>query len=147
MRRMSGVAFLALLCSTFIGAAPALAQLVIQTAATDLGPIAVGVNRATNRIYVANVSGSNVIVINGFTCHTATVPVGQGPIVVAVNAVTNKIYVVNQIDGSVTIIDGATNNISTVAAEQLPYAVAVDPLTNRISWKDSLCETTDVPMA
>ncbi len=132
MRRTSGLTFLALVFSTLMVAAPAVAQQVIKTVPTDLGPIAVGVNQATNYIYVANLASSDVTVINGFTYHTAPVPVGEGPFVIAVNDVTNKIYVANQLDGSVTVIDGATNDTTTVEAGELPYAIAVNPVTNMI---------------
>ena len=132
MRRMSGLTFPALLFSTFMIAAPAIAQQVIDTVMTDLGPIAVGVNPATNMIYVANLGGDDVTVINGFTYHPTNVPVGQEPWVVAVNAVTDKIYVANQIDDTVTILDGATNHTSTVEVGILPYDVALNPTTNKI---------------
>ncbi len=53
-------------------------------------------NSVTNKIYVANQSGSTVTVIDGVT-HTPPPPssVGNTPNSVAVNPVTNKIYVTN----------------------------------------------------
>ena len=132
MRKMPGLTFLALLFTTVIGAAPGLAQQVIKTVMADVGPIAVGVNPATNKIYVANLASSDVSVIDGFTYKVVNVPVGQGPFAVAVNAVTNKIYIANQTDGSVTILDGATNDTTTIETGQLPYAIDVNPITNKI---------------
>jgi YVTN family beta-propeller protein len=132
MRKMPGLTFLCVVISTFLIAAPAIAQQVIATVPTDLGPIAVGVNAATNKIYVANISGSDVTVINGFTLHTATVPVGAGPFIVAVDDVTNIIYVANQLDGTVTVLNGSNNNTSTVEVGDVPYDMAVNPVTNKI---------------
>ena len=132
MRRVSGITFMALLCGSFIFGVPAIAQQVIATVPTDLGPIAVGVNATTNKMYVANLSGNDVTVINGLNLqHPVNVPTGSGPIALAVNAVTNTIYVAD-LDGTITIIDGLTNDTSTVLAEELPYDIAVNPVTNKI---------------
>ena len=81
--------------------------------------MAVAVNPVTNKIYVANSSGT-VTVIDGATNTTTTVAAGTAPIAVAVNPVTNKIYVANQGSNNVTVIDGATNTTTTVAAGTTP---------------------------
>jgi YVTN family beta-propeller protein len=92
----------------------------------------VAVNPVTNKIYVANITGNSVTVIDGATNTTATVATGIYPIRLAVNPVTNKIYVANYNDSSVTVIDGATNTTATVAAGSNPIRVAVNPVTNKI---------------
>jgi YVTN family beta-propeller protein len=120
--------------------APVRAQTVTATVPLGTSPVAVAVNQATNKIYVANSASKSVTVIDGGTNSTTTVPVGLTPIAVAVNSVTNKIYVANRgnalmnIKGSVTVIDGATNSTATVTDPNatFPSAVAVNPLTNRI---------------
>lgn len=55
-----------------------------------------GVNAATNRVYVANTLSNSVFVLDGVSNSViATVPVGSQPIGVGVNAITNRIYVSN----------------------------------------------------
>ncbi len=77
------------------------------------GPIAVAVNEATNRIYVANYGSNSVSVIDGATGNLIGSPiaVGDAPDAVAVNEATNRIYVANLDSGSVSVIDGATGNL------------------------------------
>ncbi len=133
MRRMLGFVLPALFFITFLSAAPALAQQVIGTVQTDVGPVAVGVNPTTGQIYVANEEGSDVSVINSFTLQSSIVDVGEGPFAVAVNAITNKIWVPNQVDNTVTVIDGATNNTTTIPLDTITLiAIALNPITNKI---------------
>ena len=72
------------------------------TVAVGQQPVAVAVNAATNKIYVANNRDNTVTVIDGAT--TATVNVGQEPDAIAVNAATNLVYVANSGDNTVTVI-------------------------------------------
>jgi YVTN family beta-propeller protein len=62
------------------------------------------VNPLTNKVYVVNMSSSNMTVIDGATNSTTTVPTGNWPRAVAVNTVTNKIYVANMASSDVTVI-------------------------------------------
>ncbi|CAG9932113.1 YncE family protein [Candidatus Nitrotoga arctica] len=96
--------------------------------------IAVAVNLATNKIYVADFRV--VAVIDGTNNTFEIVPTGVSPHVVAVNPVTNRIYVTNN-NNTVTILDGATNSIlSTVAVgsdnSTFMHAIVVNPVTNKI---------------
>jgi YVTN family beta-propeller protein len=95
------------------------------------GPFALAVNPLTNKIYVANNSGNNVIVIDGVTNAITKVPVGVNPFTLAVNPLTNKVYVAN-LGGNVTVIDGATNATTIIAAGSSPRAVTVNLATNKI---------------
>ena len=61
--------------------------------AAGSSPYAVAVNPVTNKIYVTNLHGSSVTVIDGATNSTTTVATGTFPTCLAVNPVTNKIYV------------------------------------------------------
>ena len=131
MRRMH-LSIFALILSTLLAATPAIGQQVIATVQTDVGPIAVGVNPTTNRIYVPNEAGSDVTIIDGLTLHPILVGVGEGPAAIAVNPVTNKIYIANQFDGTVTVIDGATNHTTTIPVGFLLFAMAVNPVTNKV---------------
>ena len=77
------------------------------TATIDVGgePGGVAVDQATDTIYVANVQGSTVSVIDGATCNAtnqtgcgqppATVNVGDGPYAVVVDEATDTVYVTN----------------------------------------------------
>jgi len=127
---------------------PAVAQVVVATAPTGIGPDAVAVNPVTNKTYVANYCGNDpncqskgtVTVVDGATNNTTTVAVGYYPDALAVNSATNKIYVANycgsdpncQSSGTVTVIDGASNNTSSVTVGYFPDALAVNSATNKI---------------
>jgi YVTN family beta-propeller protein len=84
------------------------APLQAQTVTTTLpGAHAVAVNPITNKIYVGDLTGNTVAVIDGATNTVTTVTVGSAPVDIAVNTVTNKIYVANNGSANVTVIDGA----------------------------------------
>ena len=89
-------------------------------------------NPATNKIYVANVVGNSVAVIDGLRNSISSVPVGINPGQVVVNALTNKVYVANSSSSSVTVIDGATKSTQTVSVQGNPEELLVDPLSNII---------------
>lgn len=110
------------------------------------GPIALAVNSATNKIYVANLFSGNVTVIDGASNSTTTVSdpnaAGLASYAVAINPETNKIYVVNNniygisntTVGNITVIDGATNGTITITDPNAmsPTSVAVNSTTNKI---------------
>jgi YVTN family beta-propeller protein len=94
--------------------------------------VAVAVNAATNKIYVANSGDNTVSVIDGAGNTTSTVPVDQYPQAIAINPVTNKIYVVDYASNDVSVIDGTSNTSSNIAVGSGPFGVAVNPTSNRI---------------
>ena len=72
-------------------------------------PFGVAVNPSTNTVYVTNVFGDSVSVINGSNNHVkSTVTVGTHPHGVAVNPSTNTVYVTNESGNSVSVINGST---------------------------------------
>src|SRR5256885_54844 len=96
------------------------------------GPVAIAVNTATNRIYVANSDGGSVSVMDGKNKSVlATVSVGPRPYVVAGNPATNRIYVSNTFSNLITVIDGATNSTTTVNAGSAD-AIAVDSKLDKV---------------
>ena len=126
-----------------------------QTAATvnvGNGPFALGVDRQTDTVYVANAGDGTVSMIDGATCngtHHAgcgqtppTVAVGSTPVGVAVDQVTNTVYVANGGSDSVSMIDGATCDSAdqngcgqtpgTVTLGNSPYPIAVDQKTGTV---------------
>jgi YVTN family beta-propeller protein len=127
--------------------------LVTATVTVGTGPIGIGVNPTTNRIYVADegVDSSgcefcgSVAVIDGNTNTViATVPV-SGPLGVGVNPVTNRIYVAARNSGSVAVIDGSANSVTAnVPVGSIPYGIGVNPTTNRIYVANYFSNTVPV---
>ncbi|HLJ85226.1 MAG TPA: YncE family protein [Candidatus Angelobacter sp.] len=107
---------------------------VLSTVNVGAGPVALAVNSATNKIYVANNDSASVTVIDGATNSTVDVLVDSHPIAVAVNETTNKIYVANKGATDITIINGATNITSSVnlGESAFPTAIEVNLATNKI---------------
>jgi YVTN family beta-propeller protein len=119
---------------------------------TGFDPGYLGIDAATNTVYVANQNENTVSVLDGAACtltqqsgcrHPApTTVVGTGPQGIAVNQLTDTVYVGNQNDNDLTVIDGAICNASmrsgcgrawpTVATGSFPQAVAVDQVTDTI---------------
>jgi YVTN family beta-propeller protein len=108
------------------------AQTLINSVVVGSDPVAVAVNGATNKIFVANLESNNLTVIDGATYHTNTVTTGAAPNSVAVNPATNKIYVANSNADNVTVIDGNTYGTARVNVGIYPVAVAVNAVTNKI---------------
>jgi len=119
-------------------------------------PGGVAVDEATDTLYVANLQGSTVWVIDGATCNAtdqqgcsrppATVAVGNGPYALAVDEATDTVYVTNpSAAGSgdtVSVINGATCNAATqsgcrqspatITVGTAPLGIAVNPTTNTV---------------
>lgn len=102
-------------------------QIVTATLPGAARPI---VNPVTNKIYAIGSGG--LMVIDGATNSTTTVPVGVSLGNIAVNPATDKIYVANEGEGTVTVVDGATNSATQVSVGSNPIGVAVDPILNQI---------------
>ncbi len=107
-----------------------------------IGAYAIAINSVTNKIYVTRLIGG-LIVIDGATNQTVSVPTGVFPYAVVVNEVTNTIYVVNSCAqlvngscqgqrGTVTVVDGATNLTQSVNVGYGGGAVALNAVTNQI---------------
>ena len=108
------------------------AQTLIDTIQVGGRPAPGAINVSTNKIYVPDVYGNTVAVIDGISDQVITVQVGAAPAAAAVNSSTNKIYVANNADGTVTIINGTTLTTTTVTVDDGPESVAVNPATNKI---------------
>jgi DNA-binding beta-propeller fold protein YncE len=122
----------------------------------DGEPGGIAVDEATDTLYVANLQGSTVSVINGATCNAtdqkgcsrppATVTVGHGPYALAVDEATDTVYVTNPgaaVGGdTVSVINGATcsaveqsgckQSPATITVGVGPLGIAVNPTTNTI---------------
>lgn len=95
---------------------------VITTISVGSGPVRVGVNSSTNRIYVANNSSNTVSVIEDTTNTVlSTILVGSIPFGVGVNSSTNLIYVANYSSNTVSVIEDApSTTIPTPSITPLP---------------------------
>ncbi|OLC77957.1 MAG: hypothetical protein AUH78_03345 [Gemmatimonadetes bacterium 13_1_40CM_4_69_8] len=107
---------------------------VIAAVPVGQGPLAVGVNAATSRVYVAdNGAGAVTVVDGGKLTNIATLTGVELPFGVGVNESTNHIYVSSAGTATVFVIDGATNSVVPIPAVGTnPKGVAVDQGTNRI---------------
>ena len=143
--RAQVLAFLLLAMSLF-GHVTAYGQAVTITVTVGGNPIAVGLNPATNKIYVPNSQGG-ISVINGatgalITTVTDTSGTAYSPNGVAVNPTTNMIYVTNSgggtNNGNMTVINGINDTYFTTLSDlgsngaSQPGAIAVNPVTNKI---------------
>jgi DNA-binding beta-propeller fold protein YncE len=86
------------------------------TIAVGKQPRFVGINKATNTIYVSNFKDGTLSLINAATCtgsvhagclQLATSAVGNNPLQIAVDEATNTIFVGNASDGTVSVVNGA----------------------------------------
>jgi YVTN family beta-propeller protein len=127
-------------------------------ATIDVGgePGGIAVDEATDTLYVANLQGSTVWVIDGAMCNAtdqqgcsrppATVTVGNGPYALAVDEATDTVYVTNPgaatSGDTVSVINGATCNAvtqsgctqspATITVGAGPLGIAVNPTTNTV---------------
>jgi YVTN family beta-propeller protein len=86
---------------------------------------------ATGRVYVSNVDGDTVSVIDPLTSTViATVAVGSEPRNLAVTPDRERVYVPNRFDDNVSVIDTDTNTASAPITDPSfdePYAIAITP--------------------
>ena len=118
-------------------------NLGFYTIATEsFQPIAVALNPATAKMYIAHYATGDIRVISSaFTgnAHPATVSIGawSRPVAIAANPVTNRIYFITEdARGPIGIINGATNTATfpAIPAGHLtgPRAIAVNTVSNKI---------------
>jgi YVTN family beta-propeller protein len=110
-------------------------------------PPMLGLNPATNRLYVGVPDG--VLVLDASTfAQIASVPYTNGQLAqIAVNPVTNRIYVLyNLFPGFMQVIDGNTNTtITTVSGlAELAISLDIDPLRNLIYVSGQLGQVSAV---
>lgn len=112
---------------------------VVATVPVGRNPVEVAVNPSTNRVYVTNVLGNSVSVIDGTTDNViATISIGGTAGGVAVNTNTNRIYVASLSSHSVYVIDGTTHNVVSILISGALQPIAVNPATNRIYVVDAV---------
>jgi YVTN family beta-propeller protein len=124
----------AALIETVSWPAPYLGGPLVLGISVGTGPLAMALNPANERIYVANQGSNNVSVIDATTNQVTTIPVGKAPSAVAINSQTNTIYVADRDSGDVAVINGASNTVSYVAVPLTgaPDSIAVEPGTGNV---------------
>ncbi len=109
---------------------------VVETVGIGFVPLYAGVNKSSNKVYIAGVT-NKVVVING-TDNTKikTIKVGNRPGGISVDNITNKIYVANKGDDNISVIDGSIDEVvETVNTREFKgelAGIAVNPETNLI---------------
>lgn len=76
-------------------------------------PVAVAVNEASNKIYVANAESGTVSEIDGATLSRRDIPVGIWPRAVAAAESPNRVLVANYISNSITIVTPSPTPVTT----------------------------------
>jgi len=120
---------------------------VIAALPVGQGPIAVGVNSRTNRVYVANNGSGSMTVVDGDKLSLITTLSGiEQPVGIGVNEETGKIYVSSAGAAALMVIDGATNALLQIpSVGSNPQGVAVDPTSNTIYTAASVGPLVSVP--
>ena len=87
-----------------------------QTVAVGNGPYSIAVDQRTDTVYVGNLTGSTLSLINGATCNATVtcaqtapaVPVEQLPYGIAVNQHSDTVYLTSILDADVATINALT---------------------------------------
>ncbi|MHB8329654.1 MAG: YncE family protein, partial [Acidimicrobiales bacterium] len=118
----------------------------IATVSVGTDPNGVAIDPGTHTVYVANLGGNTVSVIDGSTNSvTAAVDVGPYPAGVAVDPSTDTVYVTMLFSNTMSVIDGSTNAVTaTVSVGGNPNGVAVDPSTDTVYVANSANNTVSV---
>jgi YVTN family beta-propeller protein len=136
-----------LLLTTFTFCVSLRAQSV-QTVAVGQFPIAIAVNPVTNKVYVANLFGNSLTVINGANLTTKLIPLGGSPAALAINLRLNTIYVACQqgsSPGFVSLLDGNSDAVTaSVSVGPGPLAIAVNPVTAKVYVANQIDSTVSI---
>jgi len=94
----------------------------------------IGVNPATNKIYLGTTGGSSVAVIHGAAADAVSwVHTGKIPCAFAADPRLNRVYVANYASNDLTVLDGTSNSVmATIKAGEHPRAIAVNPSTHTV---------------
>jgi YVTN family beta-propeller protein/autotransporter-associated beta strand protein len=100
---------------------------VIATVTVGGNPVGVAVSPDGTRVYVVNVAGNSVSVIDtGTNAVTATINVGRVPVGVALSPDGTRAYVTNSDDNTVSVINTSTNTVvTTVNVGAFPFYAGI----------------------
>jgi len=103
-----------------------------RTVKVGANPIALAIDRKTNKIYVANTGSGSISVIDGASDEVvATIPGEAHPYAIAVNDITGTVYVTNTYSDAVTVIDVHTDTAHPLKVGGAD-GIAIDSRTNTI---------------
>ena len=119
---------------------------VVATIPTGSGARGVGVNASTGLVYVANLGGGTVSVVDATTDTLVTnIPSGGVPVGVDVDPTPNRIYVADFSGDSVFVIDGGSNTVlSTIPVGDGTFDVGVNPGADRVYAANFLSDNVSV---
>jgi len=97
-------------------------------------PVAIAFNPVNENLYVANLAGDDVTVIDTTTeTVNATLPVGQDPFGVGINLSNGDIFVANSGDNSVSVFDSTHAPVTTIAGVGTkPVSIIYHPVNNEM---------------
>jgi YVTN family beta-propeller protein len=110
----------------------------------DSNPVAIDINKITNKAYVANYTSNSVTIIDLISEQTSSIDVGSRPLDIAVNSSTNKIYTVNSNSNDMTVIDGINKTTTTIPCGYHPKSIAINTVTNKVYVTNSMSNTLTV---
>ena len=132
-----------LLATSALVSSPARGQTVTGTPADTNNPRGIAIDPITNKIYLADYSGT-LTVIDGATNAASTISYGGTENwAVAVNTVTNYVYVADRGTSAVDVFLGATATApakflkSIATGQNNLYCIAVNPITNMVYTCDN----------
>jgi YVTN family beta-propeller protein len=103
-----------------------------RTVKVGNNPIALAIDRKTNKIYVANTGSGSISVIDGASDNVvATIPGEAHPYAIAANDVTGTVYVTNTYSDAVTVIDVHTDTAHPLKVGGAD-GIAIDSRNNTI---------------
>ena len=103
-----------------------------RTVKVGANPISLVIDRAANKIYVANTGSGNISVIDGASdAVVTTIPGEAHPYAIAVNEATGTVYVTNTYSNAVTVIDVHTDTAHPLNVGGAD-GIAIDSRTNTI---------------
>jgi YVTN family beta-propeller protein len=98
-------------------------------------PVGIADSPRRARVYVANLGGGTVSMLDASNGAVSTIKVGKGPAGIAVNAQGTRLYVTNYGGDSLSVInidEDANTVVKTIALPSGPIGVAVDPSGARV---------------
>ncbi|MGB7759479.1 MAG: YncE family protein [Bryobacteraceae bacterium] len=103
----------------------------VCTLSTGLTPLRLAANPGTNQVYVGNLVGKTLTVIDGATYAATVVPLGGMPGNLLVDTITNKVYV--NTEDRITVLDGRTHATTKVQlGTEFRTGLAVNSATDKI---------------
>lgn len=97
-------------------------------------PLAVALDPAAERLYIANAGDGSVSVIDARRgARIGSISVGGSPVALALDSAAGRLYVVDCLSAAVAVLDTATGQpIARVPVAPFPTAVALNPATHRV---------------